>query len=219
MKKSKIAKTRAKKAVPVEQKDGFWLSAYYIVLGLLTLPFWVLGHITRPLYSLMVRFPNRSSILLGIFRIAVYFGIIMYVSEHYETMQEIKGWMLGFVSEGVYKFLAFSGNVFVMINFLLSLLVAGGAYNGLTGSISSETSGYSSIDEAFRYRDGVASMQSTSGKVEEYAKTSFMNQDTIRSLSNNKNMSEAMRYLDGKLAMQSTSGKYEMMKKMFGGNK
>jgi hypothetical protein len=81
-----------------------------------------------------------------------------------------------------------------------------------------EGSGFSNVDEALDFREGVLGMKSTVGKMEEMAKTSFVNKVTFRKMSNiSAYQKEAIQFLDGKLGMQSTSGKYEMLKNMFGG--
>lgn len=155
-------------------------------------------------YLIFVRLPVERSMFLGVFR-AVAMVVIISVIETYKHDMVAFG-----IPQGILTIFG----ALCAVNFIASLMVWHGLHLNEGYSAGTDTSEFGNIDEALRFREGVVNMQSTNGKIDEYAKTAFFNPATF---GNSSNMTEALNFLNGKLAMQSTSGKYEMLKRTFGG--
>lgn len=189
-----------------------------IVRGILIFPFWLIGKFFYYIYAIWFKIPREQAILLGFFRFSCMFGLMVSSQGGYIYSFGIEK-IAPIMPEFLFEFVAWVLAVIVIINFFISFVVMAGMYEGLSiRSVDYGTTGFSNIDEALNYRDGVLTQQTTSGKTKELAKTAFMSRGDFKSkCDESPEYKEAMEYLDGQLGMQSTSGKYNMLKNMISG--
>lgn len=200
-----------------------------IIKSILFVVFVPLAYMIDFIYISLFKIPANSHVgwrALGIARIVatIVFLAHMYSIAEYRILTrqvELQIWLENHsdLSFGFWKgvFIVLYG--LLALNVLLSAFVASGMCINYNGYIEHEGggSGYDAIDEALGYQEGVANMQSTRGKLDEYASTSFLTKGKLRDMSASPQMKEALGFLNGKLSMQSTAGKLRELKNTFGG--
>lgn len=143
------------------------------------------------MYDYLIRIPNFRSHMLGIIRLAIW-GTLFFalVNDSASTFPYVVWGPAYDVFQANHPLLAAGFDIFMLINIIVQLFVAGGMSYGM----SDYTRGI--------IRDGLASGRIT-----------FSNNRA----SDYPNIAEGMGYLDALLGQESSRGKVEYMRKMFGG--
>lgn len=143
------------------------------------------------LYDFLIRIPNFRSHLLGIIRVA-FWGTLFFafVNDNATTFPYVVWGPVYDSFTANYPLLSALTDIFMIINIIVQLFVAGGMSLGMDN-----------------YTRGIIRDGLTSGRI------TFSNNRA----SDYPNISEGMGYLDALLGQESSRGKVEYMRKMFGG--